>query len=47
MKKFTAFLAVALLAVFVAGCSDDDCPTCPPGETTPASTYVGSATCGT
>jgi predicted CXXCH cytochrome family protein len=49
MKKFTAFLAVALLVVFVAGCSDDDCPTCPPdtGDTTPNLSYVGSTTCGT
>jgi len=47
MKKWITIAAMALLVFAVAGCSDDDCPTCP-DEVTPAPSlsYVGSSTCG-
>ena len=46
MKKWFALAAAALLIVAIGGCSDDDCPTCPPEDPgTPALSYVSSATC--
>ena len=46
MNKWLAFIAIAALLVFAAGCSEDECATCPPDNTAPAQAYVGSATCG-
>jgi len=45
MRGLSILFFAALLVVFVAGCSDDDCPTCPKNET-PSLDYVGSVACG-
>lgn len=47
MNKWLVLIGLAALLAFAAGCSDDDCPSCPPDNTAPSLTYVGSSTCGT
>ena len=48
MNKWFVLVALAALVAFAAGCSDDEeCATCPPDNTAPSLTYVGSSTCGT
>jgi hypothetical protein len=46
MNRWLALIAIAALLVFAAGCSEDECPTCPPDNAAPTQAYVGSATCG-
>jgi len=48
MNRWLVLIAVVAMLAFAVGCSDDeDCPSCPPDNTAPQLSFVGSETCGT
>jgi len=48
LKRVSVLGALAAFVTIggLVGCSDDNCPSCPPPNEVPALSYVGSATCG-